>query len=135
MHIRFAFLCDYAQESGNGKVSALGIGIDHFGVTNLAQPVPPFCLVLNIEGNRSEAGQKHIKIHLMDSDGKDLGPPLEGKINLPVPQQGIKTGAGMVVSYNGVIFPSYGTYSISVVLDGHELVNLPITVLEAPAIA
>jgi hypothetical protein len=132
MQIRFAFLCDYAQESGNGKISALGIGIDSFHIADLSQPVPSFCLVVNIEANRSEAGQKYMEIHLMDSDVNSITEPLHGEISLQGPPAGMKIKAGIVIYYNGVIFPEYGAYLLSIVVDGHELTSLPIYVAPAP---
>ncbi|MCL6589091.1 MAG: hypothetical protein K6U80_03975 [Firmicutes bacterium] len=131
MQIRFAFLCDYAQESGNGKISALGIGIDSFHIVDLRQPAPSFCLVVNIEANRSEAGQKHMEIHLMDSDGKSVTEPLHGEISLQGPPSGMKIKAGIVIYYNGIIFPNYGPYLLSIVIDGHEMTSLPIYVAQA----
>ena len=132
MHVRFAFLCDYAQDSGNGKISALGIGIDNFFVPNLTQPISPFCLVVNLEANRSEAGQKQFEIHLMNEDGQTVIPPIKGEIVIPVPSHGIKTGAGIVAGFTNIIFPNYGSFQISFLINGQEFVNIPITVSPPP---
>lgn len=132
MQVRLAFLCDYAQECGNGKISALGIGIDHFYIANLAEAAPPFCLVVNMEGTRSEAGQKRIEIHLMDSDGKPVTPPLQGEIMLQAPPHGLKVGTGLVLHYNNIIFPTYGEYVFSILVNGDELKNIPIMVVAPP---
>lgn len=129
MRVRFAFLCDYAEQSIGGKISALGIGFNNLVVANLSVPVKPFCLVMNLEGKSSEAGIKKLKIHLMDADGKEIVPPVEGEIKLQAPSVGLKTGTGLVINYNNVKFPAYGDYNFSVVLDGHEIVSLPLSVM------
>lgn len=133
MQVRFAFLCDYAQESG-GKIGALGIGIDTFYVNDLSKPIQPFCLVINFEGSRSEAGQKHIEFHLMDADGQAVIPPLKGDIPIPAPPIGSspRVGTGFVINFNGIVFPRYGSYAFSVVVNGHEMANLPFTVAQPP---
>jgi hypothetical protein len=134
LQVRFTFLCDFAQDSGNGKINALGIGFDHFFVSNLGEPVPPFYLVINMEGNRSEAGPKRVEIHLMDSDGKPVTPPLQGDLILQAPPHGLKTGAGLILCYNQIIFPKYGSYSLSILVNGDELKNIPLEVSQPPNI-
>lgn len=132
MRVRFAFLCDYAEQSIGGKIIAMGIGFNNLFVPDLSAPVKPFCLVMNLEAKSSEAGVKKIKIHLMDADGKEIVPPVMGDIQLQPPAVGLRTGAGLVVNYNNLIFPAYGDYNFSVVLDGHEIVSLPLSVMPPP---
>lgn len=88
---------------------------------------------MRLEGNRSEAGNKNIEIHLMDADGRPVVPPLKGVIPMPAPPVGLRIGHGIVVNYNNIKFPAYGSYSVSVVLNGYELVSLPLTVSPPPA--
>lgn len=132
MQVRFAFLCDYANQSGGGKINALGIGFDNLFVPDLSMPTKQFSLVIHFEGNRSEAGRKKIEIHLIDAEEKRVIPPAKGEIHLKAPEFALKTGTALVINYNNVKFPAYGNYHFSVVLDGHEIVSLPLSITQPP---
>lgn len=133
MEVRFAFLCDAAEQGPGGKISALGIGIDNFYVKDLSRPGPPFVFVCRLSGASTEAGIKKVAIHLIDADGQEVVPPFQAELNIAKPPSGSRWGTGIVVQYAHVKYPRYGTYSISMVVDGHELVSLPFTVGVPPA--
>lgn len=131
MKVRFTFICDYAQESGKGKISALGIGINNFNIDNLSLPIQPFCLVVSVEGWRTEAGEKRMEVHLIDADGKPVIEPVTGTLLLEAPPNGLKLGARMIFNFGGIKFKQYEEYSLSIIMDGHELDSIPLVVSQS----
>jgi len=113
-------------------MSALGIGFDSIFVNDINVPARPFCFVVNMVASRSEAGNKNVGIHLIDADGKDVIPVIRGNMQLSPPPTGLKMGTGLVINFNNVKFPSYGSYTISFVVDGAEYVSLPLTISRPP---
>ncbi|MGE5558582.1 MAG: DUF6941 family protein [Bacillota bacterium] len=132
MRTLFAFLCDYAQDPGNGKIVAVGVGIDNFFVADLNQPAAPFHFVVSLEGTRNEAGAKQCQICLMDEDGKTVVPPFQKELPVLAPPVGLKTGMRVLLGFNGVKFPRYGPYVINLTIDGHEYANISFTVSKPP---
>ncbi|HEY8417677.1 MAG TPA: hypothetical protein VIK93_06545 [Limnochordales bacterium] len=135
MDVRFAFLCDAAEQGPGGKISALGIGIDNFFVKDLSQPGPPFVFVCQLSGASTETGTKKVAIHLIDADGKEIAPTFTADLTINKPPVGNRWATSLVVQYAQIRYPHYGSYSISMVVDGHELVSLPFTVKPPPAAA
>jgi len=132
LDVRFAFLCDAAERGPGGKISALGIGIGNFLVPDLSKPVAPFVFVCSIAGTSPEAGTKKMAIHVIDADGNDVAPVVRGEIGIGRPPAGNRWETSIVMQFRDVKFRSYGAHSISLVVDGHEMVNIPFTVSPLP---
>lgn len=130
MDIDFAFICDYA-EIGN-KINALGIGFDTIHV----QQIPHFYLVAQIRASVAEVGDKQIEIRLIDADGVDVIPPVSGSFNIPrSPPGATESLARIVIGFNNVQFPRFTQYSLHVVIQGREMVRIPLRVMQPPATA
>ena len=131
MNVDFAFVCDYADVTG--KINALGIGFD----TIFAPKVPfrhhTFFLVLQLRANVVEAGEKNLKVDLIDEDGKGVIPPLTGKFNITKPPAGTESTGRIAMRFDNVEFPKYGAYSLHVVVEGHEMVRVPLRVSPPPS--
>ena len=126
MDVIFAFLCDFAEESG-GKVHALGVGIDHIRTSSLPATQPPLSVVLAFRFERSDEGVKWLAIRVIDPDGGDVVPPIDGQLTLTDP--GDAVGAARVISQLlGVQFLQYGEYAVEVAIGGLPLVSLPLSV-------
>ena len=131
MVVDFAFICDYA-ESGN-KLGALGIGFDTIYAPQVPCAHPNFHLVLQLRSSVAEAGRKDVSVSLIDADGKDVIPPLSATMEVPQPPPGaLETNARLVVGFAGVQFPAYGQYTLHVVVQGQEMVRIPIRVAQPP---
>ena len=130
MKVDFAFLCDFATAAG--KLSALGIGFESIVGKQLPVRHPHFCLVVQLKTSTVEAEVKDIKVYLIDADGKDVIPPIEGKFNLPKAPSGTESIGRVVMEFNGVQFPLYDTYSVRAVIEGIEMVNIPFKVMPPP---
>jgi hypothetical protein len=94
---------------------------------------PNFFLVIQLRANVVEAGEKNFEVHLIDDDGKQIIPPVKGKLNIPRPPAGTESTGRIAMRFDGVEFPKYGTYSIHVLVEGHEMSRIPLKVTQPPA--
>lgn len=134
MDIDFAFICDYA-ELGT-KINALGIGFDTIYAREVPATHPHFYLVAQIRASVAEVGDKAIEIRLIDADGEDVIPPMSGNFNIPRPPPATTESLGrIVVAFNNVPFPRFTQYSLHVVIQGREMVRIPLRVIQPPATA
>ena len=79
---------------------------------------------------------KDVKVILIDADGKDVIPPLPADMEITQPPPGALESQGrLVVGFAGVQFPAYGQYALHVVVQGNEMVHIPIRVAQPPATA
>ena len=133
MEVNFAFLCDYADQSGR-KMSAIGIGFDTIYAVKVPAKHPLFFSVISIKFSSTEAGPKSVGMHLIDEDGKDIVAPLDAKINVESPPAGfLYKSQQIAIAMHGVTFPRYGDYIISWVIGGQEIKVVPLKVAQPPA--
>ncbi len=130
MNIDFAFVCDYAEVGR--KINALGIGFDTIFAPNAPAKHPSFFLVIQLRANVVEVGEKNIEVRLIDEDGKDIIPALRGKFNIPQPTIGTESLGKIAMQFRNVEFPRYGSYSLHAVVEGHEMVRVPLKVSQPP---
>ncbi len=130
MNCDFAFVCDYAEVAG--KINALGIGFDTIYAPKVPTKHPSFFLVLQLRANVVEAGEKNLEVHLIDEDGKDIIPVVRGKFSIPKPTAGTESIGRIAMQFYNVEFPRYGSYSLHAVIEGHEMVRVPLKVSPPP---
>ncbi|RPJ63650.1 MAG: hypothetical protein EHM12_01735 [Dehalococcoidia bacterium] len=130
MQVDFAFICDYADASN--KINALGIGFDTIMAQKAPVKHPSFFLVIQMRATIVEAGEKNFEVHLIDDDGREIVPSLKGKINIPRPPAGTENTGRIAMRYDNIEFPNFGSYSIHIVVEGHEMVRIPLRVAQAP---
>jgi hypothetical protein len=131
MEVRIAVLADFASLSEGRKLNILGI------FTNLVaenEPVvhPQMRLVTAFEFNSSEAGDKNIKIELVDEDGKDIF-SMSGVMHIEREPDGRPTMVNQILNFNNMVFPKFGEYEFRVLLDGHTVCTIPLNVLKTPS--
>ncbi len=130
MNPDFYFICDYAEITG--KINALGIGFDTIYAPKVPCKHPHFFLVIQLRANVVEAGEKNLEVRLIDEDGKDIIPTLRGKFIIQKPSTGIESIGRIAMEFNNVEFPRYGSYSLHAVIEGHEMVRVPLKVSPPP---
>jgi hypothetical protein len=130
MHTDFAFVCDFAE--AGAKINALGIGFDTIYAPQLPVRHPHFSIVVQLRASTAEAGQKRIHVSLVDDDGKDVIPPVQGQFNLPR-AEGRSYGLGrFVMEFNSVEFKAYGPYTVAVTVEGMEVASIAFRVAQPP---
>ncbi|MGD0352670.1 MAG: hypothetical protein ABSB38_04155 [Dehalococcoidia bacterium] len=131
MNIDFAFICDYADVTN--KINALGIGFDTIFAPKVPTKHPNFFVVVQLRTNLVEAGDKNLEVFLIDEDGKEIVPPLRTKFNIPKPQAGTESIGRLAMRFDNTEFPKYGSYSLHVVVEGHEMVRIPLKISPPPS--
>lgn len=133
MEINFAFLCDYADQSG-GKMSAIGIGFDTIYTRSVPATHPLFFSVISIKFSTTEVGVKRLGMRLIDADGQGIVLPINATINVTAPPTGLlyKTQT-IALAMHGVNFPRFGDYAISWLVDGQEVKSIPLKVAKPPS--
>lgn len=130
MDVDFAFICDYAEVGP--KINALGIGFDTIYAPTVPAVHRHLAVVAQLRAQVTEAGQHALSIRLIDSDGSDVLPPINGDFEIPRPVAGTESIGRVAVDLDGLNFPRYGMYSIRLVVDGRETVRLPFSVVSPP---
>ena len=131
MDVDFAFLCDYADNSG--KLSAFGIGIDTIYAATVPAVHPLLYAVIALRFSTVEVGQKRLGVRIIDADGKPMVPPLDATINVAPPSHGYTYRIQRIaLALHRVRFPGYGDYSVSWLVDGQEVKSTPLKVAPPP---
>ena len=128
----FAFVCDYAEVTG--KINALGIGFDTIYAPNVPCKHPQFFLVIQLHANVVEVGEKNLEVRLIDEDGGNIIPTLRGKFVIPKPVAGTESIGRIAMGFKDVKFPRYGSYSLHAVIEGIEIVHVPLKVSRPPQV-
>jgi len=133
LEVNFAFLCDYADQSG-GKMAAIGIGFDTIYAAKVPARHQLFFSVISIKFGTTEAGPKQVGMHLIDEDGKDVVPPLDATINVGSPPPGFLYRTQQIaLVMHGVTFQRYGDYAVSWLVGGQEIKAITLKVAPPPA--
>jgi len=132
MQVDFSFICDYAEATN--KINALGIGFDTIIAPQVPTRHPTFFLVIQMRATVVEAGDKNFEVDLIDEDGKQVIPPLKGKITIPRPASGTESTGRIAMRFDNVEFPRYGAYSIHALVEGHEMTRIPLNVRRPPSV-
>ncbi|MFC1901253.1 DUF6941 family protein [Chloroflexota bacterium] len=132
MDVNFAFIADYADNSG-GKITAVGLGIDTVYAKSVPARHPLMFAVISIKFSITEIGQKRIGMCLIDQDGHNVIPTLDTIVNVTSPPSGfLYKNHNIVLAMNMIEFPDYGDYSISWLLEGQEIKSIPLKVSIPP---
>ena len=130
MKLDFAFICDYAEVAG--KINALGIGFDTIYAPKVPCKHPSFFLVIQLRATVVEAGEKNLEVRLIDEDGTDIIPAMKAKFTIQRPAVGTESVGRIALQLRNVEFPRYGSYSLHAVIEGQEMVRVPLRVSPPP---
>ncbi len=127
MDLNFAFLCDFAEESG-GKVHALGVGVDQIQAPVVPAIHPHLSVVVAFSYESADVGAQSLVMRVIDADGHSIVPPVDGQLTLNDP--GAPTGQARVIfQLAGVQFQRYGDYAVEVAVAGVTVASLPLRVV------
>jgi len=131
MYVDFAFICDYAE--ARDKINALGIGFDTIYAPKLPALHRQFSVVVQLHFSITEIGSKDVSVHLIDADGNNVIPPINGKIQVNPPPLGmLESAVRIAMGFGNIEFKNYGSYSVKINLAGQEIVSIPLRVAEPP---
>jgi len=127
MRVEYAFLCDAATQHG-GKVNALGIGIDHLGVTTLPAVHPRLTLVARLVFEDAGGTSLPFRVRMVDADGHDVLPPVDGQFQVEAAPGRRLDGASLLVDLVNLQFTTTGPHEVQLSSDGTLLATIPIEV-------
>jgi hypothetical protein len=129
MDVEAFLLCDAATEQ-RGKLNVLG-AFD----TIFAKQVPtvhPACSVAaRLRFSKVEQGEHAVKISVIDEDGKEVVPKLEGKVSVRVGDEANSAVINLVLNFQRLKLPEYGEYRVDLAVDGEQKASLPLFVRSA----
>jgi hypothetical protein len=135
----FAVLADGVVARPDGKLDILGAGYDSVVAPAVPAQHPRLVLALRVLIARHEAEHEHrLDVIIQAADGAELGrghapvPVLPPDARSQIPA-GRRFGFGAVLTFDNIIFPSYGNYQIVVQWDGNDARSpLLLSVIEPP---
>jgi hypothetical protein len=122
MDIDIFTLCDFAQDV-QGKITIVGT-FDTIWAHEFPAIQPTCSIVARIRYSIKEAGQHSFKISILSDSGKEIPPPLSGKLDLKIPSDQEWGTANIVIGIGLLKLPSYGRYSVNLLLDDKQIKSL-----------
>jgi len=120
-------VADYANVA-EGKPNVMGI----FGIINAeACPVrqPEMYFIATLTAGAAEFGRKAtIRVKLMDSGAKVTLVDFPQQIVIPTAQGGRRAEVNVIVRLRDIVFPDFGAYQFSILVDNDEKGTLPLEV-------
>ena len=132
MNIEIAAICDAATANGmGGRLNILGAFDRVFAKFPLV--IPQCSAAFRIRYQRAEAGVHELSLQFEDVCGKPIVPPMQSKIPLEPVAQGFDTAAvNLVLNLQRLQIQRPDKYIVRLIVDGEELISLPLYMLEAP---
>ena len=92
---------------------------------------PHCCLTVKLRFDKSEVGQKQVRLSIADDDGKLVFPAMEVPVNVVMPPDAQSNTIQVVANIASMKIESYGEYSIDLALDGDHHGTTPLFVRQA----
>ena len=127
MNIEAFLLCDAATDQ-RGKLNILG-AFDNIFAKKMPTMHPACAIAARIRFEKIEEGSHTIRIHIIDEDGKPIGPKLQGNMNVSIGDDVDSRTANIVLNIQRLKFEKYGQYRIDLAIDNQIKASLPIHVL------
>jgi hypothetical protein len=128
MDIEAFLLCDAATDQ-RGKLNVLG-AFDTIWTKKVPAIHPACAVVARIRFEKIEDGSHSIKIQIIDQDGRDIGPKLEGNISVKTAPNLDSSVANLILNIQRLEFKQYEQYRIDLAIDGDIEASLPLYVKE-----
>lgn len=128
MFVEIFSICDAATDYA-GRLNLLG------AFEGIAAPSAPILrdrcsIALRIRFDVAETGDHDIEISFLNKDRKVVGPVVRAPIKVKI-HAGRESGAhNLVLNINRLQFPDFGTYRITLVVDGEEQSYIPLLVAQ-----
>lgn len=130
MNIEAFLLCDAATEQ-QGKLNVLG-AFDNIYAKKVPTMHPACALAVRIRFDKIEEGNHSVRIQIIDQDGNNVCPKLEGNISVRTMPGHDSTVANLVLNIQRLEFKQYGQYRVDLAIDNKIEGSLPFHVREIP---
>lgn len=138
MDLDFALIADGISVRADGKLDIYGAGFDTIIAPSVPAQHPRLMLGVRVLISKHEAERPHeLDIFLQTEDGEELARaqsqvepiPEEHRSQLPAGRQ---IGTGLLLAFNNLVFPQYGSYQLVIHWDGNEVRSPLRLFVEAP---
>lgn len=130
MKVEVFVLCDAATDN-QGKLNFLG-AFDTIFARQMPTIHPSCAVALRIRFLKIEEGNHHIKITLVDQDGKPALPSLDQKIAARMSDEVASSAVNLILNIQGLKLQKFGDYQIDLAIDNRHEASLPLTVRQIP---
>jgi carbon monoxide dehydrogenase subunit G len=131
MNIEAFLLCDAATDQ-QGKLNVLG-AFDNIFAKQLPAVHPACAIATRVRFDSIEEGPHSVRIQIIDQDGRNIGPKLEGNIAVRLVPNLDSTVTNFVLNIQGLEFKQYGKYRIDLAIDGDIKASLPLQMSKVPS--
>lgn len=129
MQAKIALLADAANMTPEGKLNILG-EFNIMWTSTFPATWPLMWLVLKLEATAAEGGSHMLTIKCIDDDGTQVGPTIDGELNMGKPfRPGMPHRGAVILGIRNAQFPKAGTYEFEILVDGHSIASVPLYVL------
>lgn len=128
MNIEAFLLCDCATDY-SGKLNILG-AFDSISSQKMPAFHPACTIAARIRFDKIEEGDHSVRIQIIDQDGNNIGPKLEGSMSVRIRPGQDSMGANLILNIQRLEFKQYGQYRIDLAIDGNVKASLPLRVIE-----
>jgi hypothetical protein len=131
MEVLSALLCDSAADYG-GKLCVLG-AFDTIMAARFPTVHPHCALAVRLLFNDTDEGRRRFSLKLIDSDGRNLLPPLQLELDVKLREDNFFASQNLVMNLQGLKFEKPGQFSLDLAYEGNIVSRVPLQVLEMKA--
>lgn len=128
MEVQIAALCDSAADY-NGKLCIMGT-FDTILAQNFPFLHPQCSIALRLLFRDDDSGAFPVKINIVNEDGQALVPPIETRLDIAIPDDGVFFTRNVVCNLQHLKFERPGFYSIDVTINGKPVVGIPFRIAQ-----
>ncbi len=131
MRVATALVADYAAQTNDGKLIVAGIFDTLFCLGDVPFRHSHMAVAIRIHLHPGETPKHQIRMKLVDPDGLDIVPELEGEFEVPMVDPTAGASAQFVLNLENVEFRVVGRHSFDIFIDGRFEESVPLTVSPA----
>jgi hypothetical protein len=126
MKVKLAVVADAANVSQEGKLNIMGI-FEAIRSPTIPARHAQLTVVVCLEADPSERGRSYtLDMDLMDEDGKSIQKLPSLSFTAPSEETPRPMMIRAIATVTDLIFPKYGDYTLSIIVDNHFLENVRI---------
>jgi Family of unknown function (DUF6941) len=127
MEVEIFTLCDAATVDTGGKLNILG-SFDRLNATQVPVVHPQCSLAIKLRFERSEEGQKQIRIAFVDQDGASVMANVEATTQVRFQDNDPSATVSLALNIQQLRLPRFDEYSIDLAIDGRQEASIPLFV-------
>jgi hypothetical protein len=128
MEVEIFTLCDHAQDF-NSKLVIVGT-FDTIFSAQFPLTYSNFAIAGRLRFSNKEVGQHDFKIRLINAEGQEIIPNLEGNMGIQKNPLAEHSTVNFAINLNNLQFPQAGRYSVELYIDSEWKTGLPLILIK-----